>query len=211
MSRTVKRLCFITISQFIRDISTDVRYTLDYYITCHRPHGHGSQLKISVVWKDDSDLEAPKLRKRNIRGYLVYPNGKRRLFVPKYLEMRKPDKDIWDKFETNEFKAKSEIIKRKMEKLMAQMNAENQSESAKIEGMVKYYMDNEESFRKIVKRYKGLVPILKPEVKLMHDLTDTEYKEFQQKIITALANKPKQIIKEAKEEIDFYDGVEKDE
>jgi len=198
----------LTISQFIRDISTDVRYTLNYYITCFRPHGHGTQIKIHVVWKDDSDLEAPKLRKRAIRGYLVYPDGKRRMIVPKYIELKKPSKELCERFDTAEFAAKSDIIKRKMEKLMAQMNAEDMNQSAKVEGMVKFYVDNPEHLKQIVKRWSKNIPILKPEVKLMHELTEIEYKDFQKRMAIAMENKPKQEYQEAKkEDIDFLGEV----
>lgn len=181
MSRSVKRLCFIIISQFIRDISTDIRYTLNYYVTVHRPIGSKARLSINIMWKDDSDLERPKLRKRPIKGYLRYPNGKYRVFQPTYLELSKPSKDITEIFEKKDFEAKAKVIRRKVEQLINDMSQDLHLESKKVDAMVEWYMKNQDNLNLIGKRYRGKWKV-RAEVKLMHDLTDTEVIEFQDKL-----------------------------
>jgi hypothetical protein len=118
MSRSIKRIATIIISQFIRDVTTDIRYTINYYIKVYRPKGRKARLNIMVMWKDDTDLDHPKLRKRKIRGYLIYPNGKYRPFVPKYFEVDMPDKEIVKQFETLDRESKSAIIRSKINKLI---------------------------------------------------------------------------------------------
>jgi len=87
MSRSVKRLAIFIISQFIRDVTTDIRYTMNFYVKAVRPRGKAARLYIFKMWKDDTDLEKPKLRKRKIMGYIVLPSGKYQKYIPKYYLM----------------------------------------------------------------------------------------------------------------------------
>lgn len=185
MSRSVKRLCIIIISQFIRDIATDIRYTLNYYITVSRPMGGNrrARLKINKVWKDDRDLEKPKLRKRRISGYLEYPSGKRIRYTPQYLEMKMPPKEVVEIFDKHDFDAKSDIIKQKIDRLIKDMTAEVgvTVKNDKIPTMVDYYINNIETLDLIGKRYRGKFR-LKPETVKMHDLTRNEVEMFNEEI-----------------------------
>lgn len=181
MSRSVKRLCFIIISQFIRDITNDMRYTLNYYITVRRPIGQKARLFISVLWKDDRDLERPRLRKRRIRGYLVDKNGRRRIYQPEFLELTKPEKEIRELFEKKDFEAKASIIRNKIEKLIQEMKVDLDIQNKKVEVMANWYIEHQENLNLIGRRIRKKWRV-KPEVKLMHDLTDQEVKDFQDKI-----------------------------
>ncbi|QGH73223.1 MAG: thymidylate kinase [Siphoviridae sp. ctjeG17] len=181
MSRAVKRICFITVSQFIRDITTDIRYTLNYYITINRPLGHKARMQIMVMWKDDSDLEKPKLRKRKIRGYIISPSGTRRLFSPTYIELSRPSKAMIEKFEQRDYDAKAVIIRKKLEKLVAEMKIEYETLNTKVEAMVEHYSKNPESLNLIGRRVRGKWKIT-DEVRRMHDLSNEDIKEFQNKL-----------------------------
>jgi hypothetical protein len=188
MSRAIKRLCIMIISQFIRDISTDIRYTLNYYIIVRRPKGQRARLYISVLWKDDRDLEKPKLRKRNISGYLVYPNGVYRKFRPKYLEVKIPDKEVVDWFEQQDYEAKAGIIRSKITKLIGEMERDIGKESKKVESMVLWYMGHEENLPLIGKmvhnKYK-----LKTDFREMHNLSEKEAQEFEIKLVEKMKEK----------------------
>ena len=121
MSRSIKRICTIIISQFIRDITADTRYTLNLYCKISRPLGKPARLYINVMWKDDRDLEKPKLRKRKLSGYLIYPNGKYQRFIPKYFEMKKPSKAIIELFEKADKEGKTKIIRRKQDEVLKEL------------------------------------------------------------------------------------------
>lgn len=185
MSRSIKRLCVMIVSQFIRDISTDIRYTLNYYIKVRRPIGKKARMYIYVMWKDDTDLEKPKLKKRKLTGYLVYPNGLYRKYTPQYLELRKPKKENVDKFETNDAEAKAKIIRHKINKLVKEMSADMDLESEKIGLMVDHYIKNPENLQSIGKQYRDKWK-LKPTVRKMYELSQDEAKEFENKLNDAL-------------------------
>jgi len=188
MARSIKRLAIIIVSQFIRDITTDIRYTLNYYCIVRRPKGRKARLYINVLWKDDRDLEKPRLRKRKLSGYLVYPNGVYKRFIPQYIELSKPDKEVVAEFEKNDFNAKAGVIKKKISKLINEMKAEVGEESNKVAAMVEWYSTKTENITVIGKRYKGKLRV-NTAFKDLHDLTDSEVKEFELKLNDALIKK----------------------
>ena len=178
MSRSIKKLGIFIISQFIRDITTDVRYTINYYIKVTRPLGKRARLYIYVVWKDDRDLEQPKLRKRKLKGYLVYPNGKHKEFSPKYLEMRLPDKDIVKEFEEKDKESKLHIVRGKLEKMIKSMEKETDSNQGRVKKTLDFYMNNPDSLKLIGKK-RGNKWKLTPKAREMHDFTKEEAASFE--------------------------------
>lgn len=190
MSRGIKPLMIFIISQFIRDITSDVRYTLTYYITVTRPLGGNKRVRarFSVIWKDDRDLEKPRLRKRRLSGYIVYPDGHRVRFTPRYLELKKPSKELITLFDEQDTEAKLKITNKKIDDLIKSMEKEINISNPKIEAMIKYYTENLDSLKSIGKQKKRGF-ILNDRVKKMHDLTDLEIKEFQTQLNTSLKDK----------------------
>lgn len=180
-ARSVKRLMTFIVSQFIRDITTDMRYTLNFYCTVSRPKGKKARLYINVLWKDDRDLERPKLRKRKLSGYLVYPNGRYQRFVPQYLELSKPAKETTDLFERLDRESKSGIIRKKLDRLIDEMKTEMGMESEKVEAMVSYYKKHPDQITTIGKRYRGKWKMTK-ESREMHDLSRGEVERFERLI-----------------------------
>ena len=188
MSRSIKRLCTIIISQFIRDITTDIRYTLNYYMVVRRPKGRPARVYINVMWKDDRDLEKPKLRKRKLSGYLVSPTGKYRRFVPRYLELRKPDKELVKIFEKSDKEAKTEIIRSKLNRLIEEMRQEMDTDNNKIDLMVDFYSKNTSNLQLITRKYKGSLRV-NSNFKDMHDITNEEARKFEKLLNERLKKK----------------------
>jgi len=178
LARSVKRVCTIIISQFIRDITNDTRYTINFYCIVRRPKQKKARLYINVLWKDDRDLEKPKLRKRKLSGYLVYPNGKYRRFVPQYLEMNLPPKELVGIFETKDREAKSGIIKNKISKLIKEMETDIGKDSNKVDTMVDWYIENSENIHLIGKKSRNKWKV-SPRFRDMHDLTKEEANRFE--------------------------------
>lgn len=187
MSRAVKPICFMIISQFIRDITTDVRYTLNYYVKMSRD-SKGSKMYVSRVWKDDRDLEKPKLRKRKIFGYVVYPSGRRRKIRPQYLLVKKPSKEIIELFDELDTQSKAEIIRRKLNRLVSEMELELQGENKKIVDMVTWYISKPEKMLGIGKM-RGDKFILNKNFNQMHELTPKEKEEFVKILTTELKSR----------------------
>lgn len=188
MSRSIKPLCIMIVSQFIRDITTDIRYTLTYYCIAHRPRGQNTRLEIFTIYKDDSDLEKPKIKKRRMCGYIVYPNGRKRFYQPRYLTLTLPSVEMRNIFDDMDTKSKAEIIKRKLDKLMKEINEDMGIVSNKVDAMVEFYSKNTDSLAMIGHRVKDKW-VLSKKVKEMHELKDYEIKEFQKKLNEAFKKK----------------------
>lgn len=188
MSRSIKRLVILILSQFIRDIDPSIRYTLTYYCIVRRPKGKRARLYLNVLWKDDRDLEKPKLRKRKLSGYLKYPDGRLRRYVPSYLELKKPRKELVEIIEKKDREAKIGIIRKKIDKLIKEMESDIGEESKKVETMLKWYLDNPDSLNKIGRRYRGKWKLL-PNVREMHELTLGESVEFEDKLNQSMKEK----------------------
>lgn len=176
MSRSIKRICFIIISQFIRDITSDVRYTLNYYCKMQRVGGV-SKMYVFRIWKDDKDLEKPKLKKRKIRGKLILPNGRRRMYCPEYLIINKPDEKLLTIFDELDTQSKAKIIRKKINTLIKEMEKDLTDENKKILAMVEWYKQHPAELDRIgkVKRKKF---ILNDNFNHIHDLVPQERDEF---------------------------------
>lgn len=181
LSRTIKRLLVVVISQFIRDISTDIRYTLNYYCIVKRPKGKLARVYISVMWKDDRDLEKPKLKKRKLSGYLVDKNGRYRRYVPTYLELSMVAKEFKDRFDEADRNSKELMLRSKMDRLLNEMKEDAGLENDKVGGMLKYYLQNPDLISSIGRTLRGKWR-LKPEVRAVHDLSAREAEIFELKL-----------------------------
>jgi hypothetical protein len=192
MSRAIKRLCFIIISQSIKDVTVDIRDQINYYMSVYRL-GYGRKkvrLKWSKLYIDDSDLSRVKLRKARLRGYVVEPSGKYRYYAPQYHIMTMPPMEMRKEFDRLDYESKAQIIKNKMTQLVKDMKREIGVGDKKINEMVKYYHDNIEALPTIGKmNHKGEFR-LRPLARDMHDLTVEESRMFETLLNERLKNSP---------------------
>jgi hypothetical protein len=186
-ARHIKRLVTVIVSQFIRDITLDVRYTLNFYCTVERPRNSNARMRIYILWKDDSDIEKPKLRKRRIFGYIRTPN-KTYKFSPKYLILGLPSKELRNLFDKADYEAKEKIIKHKLEKVVKLIEADIGIGSSKIDSIVEHYSSNPENLNLIGKTKRGKF-VLNPSFISMHDLTAEEGRLFSARLFEKIIDK----------------------
>lgn len=184
MSRRIKPLVMIIVSQFIKDIDSSVRRTLIYYGKCARPLTGSTRFDVYRIWKDDSDIERPRLRKRKLRGYVVN-NGAYSTLIPSF-EVRVPPKSIIKTYETQNFESKSKILRKKLEDLMKVLDKELGHEFDKVNTLVDQYIKRPDMLRMIVQRKRNKIS-LKKEFRDMHDLTNIEVHEFEKILLQRLA------------------------
>jgi hypothetical protein len=203
MSRSVKRLVTIIVSQFIRDITNDMRYTLNFYITADRPRGEHTRLYISVLYKDDRDIEKPRLRKRKIFGYIKdLKTGRKIKYSPRYISVGLPSKEVRHAFDKADREAKEEIIKRKLNRVIKEIELDMGVGDNKVLEMVKHYSENPENLYLIGKSFKGKFRV-NEDFKKVHDITPDEVKQFQDLLSKAIINNN---IKKFKDELETIEG-----
>lgn len=180
LSRAVKPLVFIIISQFIRDVSNDVRYSINYYIKVNRPYARNTRAEIWVLWKDDNELDRPKLRKRKLTGYLRYPNGKLRLFKPRWFEFGRVAYEVEKEFNKRDSEEKAKIIRLKTSKIIKTMQQELNVDTGRVDRAAEFYLkpENYEELKKlgrvVRKKWK-----LNAEAAGVLDFSRDEVKEFE--------------------------------
>jgi len=185
-SRGVKPMAILIVTQYLGDITKDVRRTMTYYGVCNRPLFKSTQFRLYKVWKDDTDIENPKLRKRRLCGYVI--KGHYRSKIKPTFTVHLPDKEIVKRYEELQFNAKAKIIRRKIELMISKLQNELKGMFDKVEAMVNWYVEHPESLNIILERKRGKVKI-KKEVQKMHDLSTTELKEFEKLLLEKLAER----------------------
>ena len=149
LHRTIKPLVFVVIVQFVKDIDPATRRTIQYYLSCLRPlNAPHVNVFISRLWRDERDIENPKIRRRNVRGYYwtgppndietgqFTPGKKMVKFIPTMLTVTLPQKEVYREYEKINLERKSEILKRKLEGLLFQIEKEMGFKSSKVESVV---------------------------------------------------------------------------
>lgn len=182
MSRAIKPMCIIIVSQFIRDISADLRYTLNMYIKVERYVGGRPRLYIYKMWKDDSDLEKPRLKKRRLQGMIKLPDGRYKKVMPEFIELGLPDDEIKKQFQKEDFESKNKIIKRKLEQTITDMQIESGEAFSRIEKLVEYYSKHMDELESLGKVKSGKFR-LSSEFKKAQNLTPAESEFFEVEII----------------------------
>lgn len=151
-----------------------------------------ARLYINVMWKDVSNLEKPMLKKRKLAGYLVMPNGKYKRFIPSFLELSLPDRDIKKAFEEADKNAKAKIIKKKLDRLMTEIRQEAglTEEDTQVRNMLEFYTNPKMTERifNIGKRFKGRWKMDKKTME-MYKLSSDQVKLFENGILKFLNNR----------------------
>jgi len=187
MSRRIKPLVIIVVTQFVKDIDSAVRRTITYYGKCARPLTGSTRFDLFRVWKDDHDLERPKLRKRKVKGYIISKQKQYSLYTPEF-EVHLPDKKIINAYEHQNFEAKSKILRKKLEDMLKMLEKDIGHEFDKVHALVNHYINNPDNLRLIITRRYNKIRV-KKEFKQMHDLTNIEVSEFEKLILEKLAQK----------------------
>lgn len=198
MSRSLKRLCFFVVSQFVGDITKDVRLTLNQYWKVTRPIGKNARVQIFMVWKDDRDLESPRLRKRRLQGFLVMPNGRYVRHIPKYLELKMPRAELVKRFDAMDTASKSKIIKSKLERITKEIELDQQQGNSKVDALFNWYMEHKSELMIVSKRIRNKWRT-NSDFRIKHDLTNEDTRYFEERINSAFPSNLKQGQKEVDE------------
>lgn len=186
LSRAIKRLAIFIVSQDLKDITKNVRRTLDYQIKIERPLRYGkdgnARLRWYVLYIDDRDLENIKLRKRKLRGVLILPNRKYIFHEPSYISIPKVDKEIEEIFDAQDKKSKWDILNRKLEDMEAEVKKKGLDAKKRIDDMVEFYAQNKDARLRIARENNRKNYKVTKQFKVIHDLKPSEIKEFETKL-----------------------------
>lgn len=180
LHRTIKPLVLIVVVQFIKDIDTSTRRTVNYYFKCARPLGMNVNLYPFRLWMDDRDLSNPRLRKRSLRGYYRKDHRQIPLRLKKVVITR-PPKDIREAYDEINRERKSSIIRRKLDSLVEQMEKELGMNEDRVGSLIDFYMGDS-------RKRKGVIDYTYHKVRLcdsfkeLHGLKNVEINDLKQRI-----------------------------
>lgn len=185
MSRRIKPMVYILISQFVTDIDSDMRHTLSFYVECQRPLSGRTRVTFERVWKNTYDLQRPRLCKRPLVGW-IKDDGTQYKFYPKF-EANMPPREIFNKYDETSYRAKSKILRLRIEETLKKMKKQIDIFD-KVESLVEYYIKNPDQLTSIIDpRYKKFR--LRKQFSEMHDITNTEKVEFEKRLQEELMRK----------------------
>jgi len=144
LQRRVKQLFLIIVTQDLDDVDKDVRRLITFWGECYRPLHGPAELHLSKFYKDTSKPAKIELKKRALRGMVVYPDGRQKLDFPSQFIFKMPSKQVWETYDKENYKAKGAIIKKRLaalvEKLTKQYGQEQKSRSSVL---LKHFMKPE--------------------------------------------------------------------
>ena len=176
MSRAVKPLIFIIISQHIGDVDRDIRKTINFYGWMVRTTEPMPNLYLYKVWKS-LNLEAPKLMHRRLKGVISTKNTKKHIFISKF-KIGRPKKETIKEFEKLDFTAKSNIILRKLNVLNRALDKEKPG-NMRIEEISDLAIKEPEILKLVMRKFKtGNRIIIKKHFKELFHITHAEGKEI---------------------------------
>lgn len=180
LSREIKPLLFIVVSQHPKDIDSSVRTTINYYGRCSRPQDANTRLSLNKTWKN-WDLNSPKIYQRKIKGVIVGRDGDKKNVTIRRFIMNAPSADIIAKVQQLDRHAKEKIIKQKLLNIDKAL-AKEISNKDKIGEIADSITKNPATLTQFIKKdRKGNITI-KPIYKTIYDLNDVEFKELSSRI-----------------------------
>jgi len=180
MSRAIKRLVIIIVSQSFRDVDKSLRYTITHYCDCSRPSAGASFLRIYTAYQDTYEIDSPKLKKRKLRGILKTDTTRKYISISSF-RVSKLEKEIVDAYEEQSFVAKHSILMRKMDELQKTINKDVGVENSHLDAIINYYSTNIDALNEFLIKKRGKTKF-DEKFKMMYNLTTSEMNDLEKKL-----------------------------
>lgn len=195
LSREVKPLAIIIITQSLRDIDTNTKDTIDYYVKCKRNLRKPTEATFYEFWVDDHNLDKPKLKKKLVKG-VIMENGKSRKVPLLNVEFHKPRPEVWAAYKSISYESKTKMLIQEFDSLAKALASKYNVESLnRIETLADTLTSKPEMLRNFGV-YKRKHWILNDDFCTTFDVTKDEKKQVE-----------KLLFKGSKQEESVDDGV----
>lgn len=176
LSRGVKPMVFIFITNTLKSIQSSSRYTINYEIEVSRSPNNKADARIFRFGFDNRDPDKIKFIKSTMMG-LIEKDGVRYKVYPSKISMRRARPEVVEKYKELANKAKTNILQKKMELMQKRLEKETGYGISRIEAMVLYYSEHRDELQKVLMKGRKRLTLQTDFVKA-HDLTNTQVKEF---------------------------------
>lgn len=181
LSRAIKPMAIIIISQSLKDVDRATRDTIDYYIKVQRGD-EGASAKIYEFWVDDRDLDRPKTKKRIVSGLIENEKGEVQPFQLNKIVFGKVRKDVWDKYNSIMYEAKDKLIEAEFENLDRHLQTKyGNKEIERVINIADYLQNNPDRINEYGKTVRKTWR-LNNEFKLHFNLSDLQVRELEKNL-----------------------------
>lgn len=185
MSRSVKPLIFILVTQDAGDIDKDQRKPINFYGVCNRPLFKGEvHFKFYRVHKTRW-LENPRMHQRTLKGIVNMGNNEFKLVYLHEFLMKMPNRVLWRRFRELDKEAKTNIIKSKLDRMRQLLEVEK-PKFTRLEGLVEVIIREPSILQWAMKRTKAGRIRLKPELATLYNLSVKELRETEKILLDKL-------------------------
>ena len=181
MSRAIKPLIVIIITQSIKDVDSATRRTINYEVKCRRRGSNPVEADIYKYWIDDRNPEHPVLRKRKVYG-IIQRYGEKIKTQPRFI-IKKASPKILEVYEKLMIEGKQNLLDNKLTKLTDEMKKDLQTgKFTRVEEIAKFLLANKDTLQDWT-TYKRKKWKIKPERASILNLTTPQTKELEKRLV----------------------------
>ena len=199
MSRAIKPLLIIIIAQSLKQVDSQLRQTVNFYMPVRRSYNKPAKAKLYKFYINERDLEKPKLQKKLVRGYIVN-KGQKEYIELTDIEFPKVRQDVWDIYKKDMIDSKSKLLEAEFDKLANALIDKNEDKhQERIDNLTKFLWSNKyilSNFAKFSRKKWSL----KDEFVSNFMVTDSEKKQIETQL--------KEKVNKEKRELNLRQGDE---
>ncbi len=181
MSRAIKPLMIIIIAQSLKQVDSQTRQSVNYYMPVTRSFGNPARAKIYKFYVNERDIEKPRLQKKLVRGYISH-DGKREFIELNNIQFPKVRQEVWDLYKTDMLDSKNKLLEAEFDKLAKHLLDKNEDKyKERIQNLTKFLWSNKyilSNFAKFTRNKWGL----NEEFVKGFQVTDLEKKEIEKQL-----------------------------
>jgi adenylate kinase family enzyme len=182
LSREVKPLAIIIITQSLRDIDINTRDTIDYYVKCKRSLRHPTEASFYEFWVDDSNVDKPKMKKKIVMGNILEA-GKARTVKLYNVEFHKPREEIWKAYKGFSYDSKTKMLEQEFNNLANALKSKYNDSSIKRTQELAQYLHTRKDLLNDFAQFKRKRWQLTPEFCTNFNVSVFEKKEIEKLLL----------------------------
>jgi len=208
LSRAVKPLMIIIVSQSLKDVDRATRDTIDYYIKVTRNYGQPAKIKIYEFYVDDKDIDKPHTKKKLVRG-LITTNGQKDTIELTRIEFPRVRDEVWEPYKKSMIESKNELLEAEFDKLAkALTEKEAGGNNQRINNLVDFLWSNKYILNNFAK-FSRKQWYLKNEFIKSFQVSDVEKKQIEKELRAKVSNEIDEVDYSNVNKGDGDDGVDK--
>lgn len=147
ISRSIKPLLLLVITQSIKDIDTKTRRTLDWELKCQRSRYDYVKIVPYKFWMDDTDPERPRLRRRRVKG-VIREDHRNNTVLPIIKVKKLKDEEVIKKYDEVMLEGKKKFLDSLMGNMLEKIKKDmSKNDFTRVNEMIEYFKKNPDNLK----------------------------------------------------------------